>query len=218
MIFSTVIRHAQSLATIAPVVFVQYLVGLAIVEGIKSYAPGYGTMPVRLKWPNDIYARDPADVAETYVKIGGILVNSSYQDNQFHLVVGVGINTHNAAPTTSLSALRAALPNCSSLAPLTQERLLARVLVTFEELYLRFCRSGWEPFEAAYYRHWLHNGQTVTLEMEGGAKGRVIGVTRDWGLLKVEELRDGKPTGKVWSLMSDGNSFDFFRGLLKRKS
>jgi biotin--protein ligase len=218
MIFSTVLRHHQSLAAVAPVVFVQYLVGLAIVEGIKSYAPGYESMPVRLKWPNDIYARDPTAATETYVKIGGILVSSSYQHNQFNLVVGVGINTHNAAPTTSISALRAALPNSHSLASLTQEKLLARVLVTFEELYLRFCRSGWEPFEAAYYRHWLHSGQTVTLEMEGGAKGRVVGITRDWGLLKVEELRDDGPTGKVWSLMSDGNSFDFFKGLLKRKS
>ncbi|KAA8898950.1 biotin-protein ligase [Sphaerosporella brunnea] len=218
MIFSTIIQHHQSLASVAPVVFIQYLVGLALVEGVKSYAPGYESMPVRLKWPNDIYARDPSAATETYVKIGGILVNSSYQDNQFHLVVGAGINTHNAAPTTSLSALGNALPNASSLAPLVQERLLARVLVTFEELYLRFCRSGWEPFEAAYYRHWLHSGQVVTLEMEGGARGRVVGVSRDWGLLKVEELRDERPTGKVWSLMSDGNSFDFFRGLLKRKT
>jgi len=161
-------------------------------------------------------ARDPTSAAESFVKIGGILVNSSYQSNQFHLVVGVGINTHNPAPTTSLTLLRAALN--PTLPEFTQEKLLARVLVTFEEMYLKFCRSGWEPFEQMYYRHWLHSGQQVTLEMEGGAKGRVVGITRDWGLLEVEELDQGRLTGKMWTLMTDGNSFDFFKGLLKRKS
>lgn len=130
--------------------------------------------------------------------------------------MGVGINTHNAAPTTSLNLLRAALD--PSLPEFSQEKLLASVLVTFEEMYLKFCRSGWEPFEQMYYRHWLHTGQQVTLEMEGGVKGRIVGVTRDWGLLKVEELEQERPTGKTWALLSDGNSFDFFKGLLKRKS
>jgi len=60
MIFSTVIRHAQELNITAPVVFVQYLVGLAVVEGIKNYAPGYEGMLVRLKWPNDICSAFPS--------------------------------------------------------------------------------------------------------------------------------------------------------------
>jgi len=59
MIFSTVIRHTQELNITAPVVFIQYLVGLAVVEGIRNYAPGYERMPVRLKWPNDICLSPP---------------------------------------------------------------------------------------------------------------------------------------------------------------
>lgn len=38
----------------APVTFIQYLAGIAMVEGIKSYDKGYENLPVRLKWPNDI--------------------------------------------------------------------------------------------------------------------------------------------------------------------
>lgn len=72
--------------------------------------------------------------------------------------------------------------------------------------------------EALYYSHWLHGGQIVTLEMEGGARAKVRGITRDWGLLKVEELGwEDRPTGKMWELQSDSNSFDFFKGLLKTK-
>ena len=54
--FSTVIRHPISLTAQAPVVFLQYLAALAIVEGIKTYDVGFEDIPVRLKWPNDICA------------------------------------------------------------------------------------------------------------------------------------------------------------------
>lgn len=62
--------------------------------------------------------------------------------------------------------------------------------------------------------------QVVTLEEEGGARARIKGITRDYGLLLAEELRwDGseRPTGRVWQLQSDSNSFDFLRGLVRRK-
>ena len=57
--FSTVIRHPINLTPQAPVVFLQYLAALAIVEGIKTYDVGYERIPVRLKWPNDICTYSP---------------------------------------------------------------------------------------------------------------------------------------------------------------
>ncbi|KAL8835714.1 MAG: hypothetical protein Q9170_003216, partial [Blastenia crenularia] len=54
LMFSTVVRHPTSLMAQAPVVFLQYLAALAIVEGIHTYDHGYQRVPVRLKWPNDI--------------------------------------------------------------------------------------------------------------------------------------------------------------------
>jgi biotin--protein ligase len=58
----------------------------------------------------------------------------------------------------------------------------------------------------------------VTVESEGGLRARIKGVTRDWGLLLAEELdREGGPTGHMIALQSDSNSFDFFKGLIKRK-
>ncbi|KAI5815222.1 biotin-protein ligase [Pyronema omphalodes] len=207
MIFSLLLRHSLDLNSTAPVVCLQYLVALAIVEGIKSYCPSgkYRSMPVRLKWPNDIYAFSA--VENSYVKIGGILVNSSFQRNAFNLVIGAGINTHNEAPTTSLNAIRPA-----GTEELLQERLLARVLVVFEEFYGAFTKAGWGAFRDRYEKEWLHQGQQVTLEMEGNAKGTVMGIT-DEGLLKVK-MAEG---GRMVELMSDGNSFDFFRGLVKTK-
>ena len=54
LMFSIVVRHPASLTTIAPVIFLQYLAAIAIVEGIKTYDVGYQDLQVKLKWPNDI--------------------------------------------------------------------------------------------------------------------------------------------------------------------
>ncbi|KAA6412787.1 MAG: biotin-[acetyl- -carboxylase] ligase [Lasallia pustulata] len=219
LMFSTCIRHPMSITPVAPVVFIQYLAALAIVEGVKSYDIGYQDMPLKLKWPNDIYAQDPTKPKEkAYVKIGGILVNSHYSSSEYLSVVGIGLNTTNASPTTSLNALISLLPTPHP--PLfTLEKLLARILTTFSSLYVRFCRTGFDrQFEETYYRYWLHTDQIVTLEAEDGQRARIKGITRDWGLLMAEELGwEDRPTGKMWTLQSDSNSFDFFKGLLKRK-
>ncbi|KAK3686846.1 biotin holocarboxylase synthetase [Vermiconidia calcicola] len=218
LMFSTVLRHGLALSNTAPVVFIQYIAALAIIAGIHGYAKGYESIPVKLKWPNDIYALDPSKDPKdkSYVKIGGILVNSSYAGGDYTIVTGIGMNVNNTAPSVSLSQLA----QKAGLAPFTLEKLLASILTHFEELYTRFCRAGFDArFESIYYDSWLHSDQIVTLEAEGGAKARIKGITRDWGLLVAEELNmDGKSTGRKWELQSDSNSFDFFKGLLKKKT
>ncbi|MCJ1472751.1 biotin holocarboxylase synthetase [Lambiella insularis] len=216
LMFSLVVRHDMSLTPKAPVVFLQYLAALAIVDGINSYDKGYQGFPVKLKWPNDIYARDPSQApsSKAYVKIGGILVNSHYSASEYLSVIGIGLNTTNALPTTSLAALTPA-----HLPAISIEKLLARLITSFSSLYSRFRIAGFDrTFEEMYYKHWLHTDQIVTLEAEGGIKARIKGITRDWGLLVAEELGwEDRPTGKMIQLQSDSNSFDFFKGLLKRK-
>ena len=58
----------------------------------------------------------------------------------------------------------------------------------------------------------------MTLETEGGMKAKIKGITKDWGLLLAEEVGwEDRPTGREVTLQSDSNSFDFFKGLVKRK-
>lgn len=52
--FSTLIRHPAELMTRAPVVFIQYLAAMAVIQGIRGYDKGYETLPVKMKWPNDV--------------------------------------------------------------------------------------------------------------------------------------------------------------------
>lgn len=227
MIISTVINHPAHLAGTRPIVFLQYLAALAIVEAVQTYDGGrYAAMPLKIKWPNDVYCRDPNRPNETvYVKIAGILANCAYSAGNYQVVLGIGINTNNGRPTTSLDAL---LPVFGSrhqqLPPFRIERLTARLLTRLESLYALFCRDGFAgALEQRYYRHWLHTNQIVTLEAEAGVRARVVGITSDWGMLRAEELAgDGvngalRATGKVWALQSDENSFDFWKGLVRRR-
>lgn len=240
-IFSTVLNHPAHLAPTRPVVFIQYLAAIAIVEAVRSYDGGllggrgggdyrgskYSALPIKLKWPNDVYAQDPVDPWKdaagkmpNYVKIGGILTNCAYSQGAYQMVVGVGLNTNNAKPTTSLDAVLAKFGGGGAKSePFRSERLLARLLTRFEALYREFLRSGFtREMEERYYANWLHTDQMVTLEAEGGVRAKIVGITRDWGLLKAQEVGfDGRLTGKMWALQSDENSFDFWRGLVKRK-
>ncbi|KAF6816364.1 biotin-protein ligase ligase [Colletotrichum sojae] len=218
LIFSTVINHPAHLAASHPVVFIQYISAIAIVEAVQSYDTGCGDVPVKLKWPNDIYCRDPdtpASEPPSYVKIGGILSTCSYSQGSYQCVVGIGINATNSRPTTSLNALAPA----SLAGGFHIEALLARILTRIEAAYRQFRREGFSrDLEERYYRHWLHSGQVVTLEAEAGARARIVGITRDWGMLKAVEVdAEGRETGRNWALQSDENSFDFWKGLVKRK-
>ncbi|EWC44184.1 hypothetical protein DRE_06929 [Drechslerella stenobrocha 248] len=243
LVFSVVVRHNVKHLTNAPVIFIQYLAALAIVESIKAYDSGYSDIPVYIKWPNDIYAGNRPTAGKSscdrkdLAKIGGILVNASFDGDEFILVIGCGINLTNEAPTTSLKILAESMK--PALAALEHERLLAKILVTFELHYEKFLSWGFKPFERIYYNHWLHryqtpecdglahgiknnhytsSNQTVTLDDPDNTKVQIRGLSMDDGSLIVDELdKFNNHTGKAFKLQTDGNSFDFFNGLLKKK-
>ncbi|KAJ3045779.1 biotin holocarboxylase synthetase [Rhizophlyctis rosea] len=216
LMFTLALHHSDSRS----VVFLQYLIGLAVVEAIKG-VPGLDNLPVHLKWPNDLYCRTD----EGLKKIGGILVTSSYQNGKFSLFVGCGINISNAKPTTSVNEL-IQLHNQkhnTTLPLLTTEAVLAKILARFEVMYEEFVRAGrdaqygfaFEPFLSRYYRAWLHSGQSVTLGDEGNVRAMIVGVDSS-GLLRAV-VENGPEAGQEKLLQPDGNSFDMLKGLIVRK-
>jgi len=66
----------------------------------------------------------------------------------------------------------------------------------------------------------VYSNQIVTLEaVEGAPRAHILGITRDWAFLRAEEIDDqDQGTGKMHELQPDGNSFDFWKGLLTRKA
>jgi len=182
----------------------QYIACLAIVEAIKSIA-GFEEVDIGIKWPNDIYA-------DKSVKIGGILCQSIVKNGSFAVVIGIGVNVDNNRPTTCLNAMQAGGN------PVSRELLLARMLERFEALHLEFedPTRGFSPrIQAEYERRWLHSGQQVTLEGEGGRRAIIQGVSPASGGCLVAKAVDGDQA--TFELYPDGNRLDFFQGLISKK-
>ncbi|KAJ2524067.1 biotin holocarboxylase synthetase [Coemansia sp. RSA 2049] len=221
--FTMLLRH-PSLKQ-APVVMMQYLMSVSVVEAVKAQK-GYGGIPLRLKWPNDVYALhtpvgDSSDSSEStdssYAKIGGILVSSSFKAGEFTLLFGCGINVANPLPTTSINKLihEYNISHGTSLPAMSMEKVLALVTAKFEELYRKFLVNGFEPLLQLYYKNWLHTDQHVTLVDQNYEKARVVGLCPTSGLLKVKSIAN---PATVYELQPDGNSFDMLQGLISRKT
>jgi biotin--protein ligase len=163
---------------------------------------------VRIKWPNDVYGGG--------LKLGGVLCGSTHGGGVFRVTVGAGLNVSNAQPTRCLDALIAAAAAARGAPrkppPLCAAALLAGALRHYEALEARFVAAGVAPLQPAYLHHWLHTGQRVTLQEEARAVPLTVrGLTPGGYLLAQDEA------GERFELCPDGNSLDFFQGLVRKK-
>ncbi|CAI0438150.1 unnamed protein product [Linum tenue] len=200
----------------------QYVVSLAVTEAIKEvceknviypsydeinrFFQGLPYMSARIKWPNDIYLNG--------LKVGGILCTSTYRSKKFNISAGIGLNVDNDKPTTCLNAfLREISPAACHL---TREEIVASFFNKFEKLYDIFINQGFGPLEELYCGTWLHSGQRVIIqekEKDQVTESMVTiqGLTSSGYLLAMGE------DNQMYELHPDGNSFDFFKGLIRRK-
>ncbi|DAZ97025.1 TPA: hypothetical protein N0F65_012894, partial [Lagenidium giganteum] len=177
--------------------FVQYLVSLAIVRAIEAvYPPAQQAQPVRIKWPNDIYADK--------VKIGGILCQSDWRDGQFSVTTGIGINISNRDPTVCLQDVLATdgVPHS-----ITKEQFLAAFCNAYEPMQAKFLELGFTPFMDDYIARWLHSNQVVQVSGDAGASSTVPATIK--GLTTTGCLLAEGADGETLELYPDGNSFDF---------
>eukprot|EP00455_Lapot_gusevi_P028016 TRINITY_DN2976_c0_g1_i4.p1 TRINITY_DN2976_c0_g1~~TRINITY_DN2976_c0_g1_i4.p1 ORF type:complete len:325 (-),score=33.12 TRINITY_DN2976_c0_g1_i4:22-996(-) len=184
--------------------FVQYLVSLALVDAIHAFHSPE-VLPVRIKWPNDLYLNG--------LKLGGILCQSTYLYPHFDITIGVGLNVSNAQPTICLNSYLADRhPHARSV---TREELLAKFLTLLEQYWQHFELVGFRPFLDRYLQTWLHTNQEVNLQNPDGS-GDSLRVTVQ-GLTEEGFLKASDAQGRTFELHPDGNSFDFFSGLICRK-
>ncbi|KAG9441746.1 hypothetical protein H6P81_017600 [Aristolochia fimbriata] len=186
----------------------QYVVSLSMTETIKSVcdAKGLPYVDVKIKWPNDLYLNG--------LKVGGILCTSTYKSKKFNICAGVGLNVDNEKPTTCLNKVLKQY-NCESV--LRREEILAAFFNKFEHFFDILTNQGFQALEELYYKSWLHSGQKVLVEERNGEQlvdnipVTIEGLTSSGYLLAIGE------DGKYYELHPDGNSFDFFKGLVQRK-
>ncbi|KAJ0266086.1 Biotinyl protein ligase (BPL) and lipoyl protein ligase (LPL) [Hirschfeldia incana] len=188
---------------------IQYVVSLAVTEAVKDVCDNKGLpyLDVKIKWPNDLYLNG--------LKVGGILCTSTYRSRKFHVSVGVGLNVDNDQPTTCLNAVLKEISPASSVL-LKREEIIAAFFHKFEKFFDLFIDQGFKSLEELYYRTWLHSGQRVIVEdkIEDQVVQNVVtiqGLTSSGYLLAIGD------DYQMCELHPDGNSFDFFKGLVRRK-
>ncbi|KIR32592.1 biotin-[acetyl-CoA-carboxylase] ligase [Cryptococcus deuterogattii MMRL2647] len=203
--FSLLLDLPASLSS--KMVFIQYIMALAVCEAVDED----GRLGVRIKWPNDIYAEvegvggtEIGSGKKGKVKLGGILVNTSYVGGKWRIVVGCGINVLNALPTSSISQLHsllaAKLSSTSSNKPLppapTMEGTFARIMSSFDAKWEQFIEEkGFKGFMDEYHGRWLHSGQTVLLTTtKPPTRVRILSITPDHGLLRCIPISDKPKT------------------------
>ncbi|TCD68669.1 biotin holocarboxylase synthetase [Steccherinum ochraceum] len=212
--FSLLLRIPLKDVPAQKLVFVQYLVALAVVEACRSPdVLGQDGERVRIKWPNDLYVVE-GEKGEGKRKVGGILVHTSFQGGVTTIVIGCGVNVLNTPPVASLSQLG------TPPRPLTMERTAATTMATFEPMWNTFVaergpsRRSWISTSSGGCIH-----QLVTITSTTPHKNvRIVGITEDYGLLRTVPERGGGGGQQFVDLQPDGNSFDLMSGLIMSKS
>lgn len=187
--------------------FLQHLVAIAIVQAVREY-PGYGDIPLNLKWPNDIYIAGDT-------KVGGVIVEATTIGKEVIANVGCGINLSNSNPTYCINdAVRQHnKEHKTSLPEIDRETFLARIFNHFEGLIDTFQKDGPEAVCPIYYKYWLHSNAVVTVQNENrSTENAVITGVDNYGFL-IAHLVDGT----MITLQPDGNSFDMMEGLIYSK-
>ncbi len=156
--------------------------GLAVAE---AFAPHIGT-DLGLKWPNDLWLRDPSGLLPQARKLGGILIETTAPAGAASqarvAVVGVGLNIRGAgAPidTQRYGSGYACLRERFAAADASWA--LLRVAPALLAGLLRFAQEGFAPLRARYAARDVLAGQPV---QAGAIHGRAAGVN-DLGLLLV---------------------------------
>ncbi len=142
--------------------------GVAIVEVLHAY----GATEVRLKWPNDIIARN--------CKLGGLLIESRpLAEHAFFFVIGLGLNIELDAaalaaieqPAISLNQLMAHLPD--------QTPLTASIIANMIRAVDAFDATGIDDLLQRFEQLDAYHQQVVTIvTREGVSSGRYLGVHR----------------------------------------
>ncbi|KAK9943933.1 hypothetical protein M0R45_009522 [Rubus argutus] len=92
----------------------------------------------------------------------------------------------------------------------------AGIGLNFEKLYDLFIHQGFQSLEELYYKTWLHSGQRFIVQ-EKNDDQVVESVVTVQGLTSTRYLLAIGDDNQKCELHPDGNSFDFFKGLVRRK-
>ena len=168
--------YAGNLSQLPPLALA---VGLACAQAVTELT----ALPVRLKWPNDLYLDGR--------KLGGILIETQPLGNgQVHVVVGIGLNVR--MPAEAAAMIDQPWSDLQSAATIVdRNRLAAQILDSLVTTLYKFASDGFAAFRADFERHDLLLNREVDIhDASGVQRARARGVDAN-GALLVEMAGDG---------------------------
>ncbi|MBY0462812.1 MAG: biotin--[acetyl-CoA-carboxylase] ligase [Alphaproteobacteria bacterium] len=161
--------HSKPIASYSQLAFV---IAVGIQKALHSLLP---TLPLTLKWPNDVLINAK--------KVSGILIEIEGQD----VVVGMGINI-DSHPETGTHL------NEYFYNPLTVENVLKPVLKNVWDTYQNWIQSGFESIQTEWLKYAYQLGEILERD---GIKGRFIGISAEGAMLLENESGDVQSVTKV---------------------
>lgn len=167
-------------------------IALAVAEFVSSCLQSV-SLPVSIKWPNDIYVNDQ--------KIAGILIENVLERSTIkYSVAGIGININQETFDPSV-------PNATSLKLLLGsdfelENCLHNLFIPIEKFYLELRNGNFSRVDEAYNKILYRRGVLSDLAINGKpCKGIIKGVSKS-GQLLVDTL-DGETKSEESLQLSD---------------
>jgi BirA family biotin operon repressor/biotin-[acetyl-CoA-carboxylase] ligase len=162
-------------------------VGLALRDAVQPRVQ----VPIRIKWPNDLYANDR--------KLAGILLESQLQAGKVEVVVaGIGLNVAMRALPDEIAGVATSLALCGATS-LEREVLLADVLEAIERRLEAHVARGLGPVLDELRAHDALLGRRVRSDE---VRGQACGISDAGALL----IRDDR--GRVHALRSGSVSLE----------
>ena len=152
--------------TKGPAAQISIITGISLIKTIKDYID---TPDVKIKWPNDVMINNK--------KCAGILVESTGNNQNANMIVGLGVNiTH--APLAISSSL-----NTYASEKIEIEKFTNHFLCTFSDDYIRWTTEGFQPVRDQFIN--LTYDKKTAISVNVGSKqitGAFIDIDNDGNL------------------------------------
>lgn len=171
LLFSILVRPAEAATSVVSALTLA--IGLAVRDALAPHS----TLPLAVKWPNDVLAGGR--------KLAGILCEGQFDGARMNaVVIGVGINVFEAGLPGELEGQVACLERLrEDAAGLERESVLAEVLAAIEARLAVFLELGFAPLLADFSRHDALAGTRVEVSGSSPLVGTARGVDAEGRLL-----------------------------------
>ncbi|MDZ7718996.1 MAG: biotin--[acetyl-CoA-carboxylase] ligase [Balneolaceae bacterium] len=160
------------------------LLSLAVAFSITDVLDEFVDKSVSLKWPNDILINGK--------KVGGLLTECTFNGSKpDRVLIGLGLNVEQNQFSTEIRHKATSL-NKETTQPISREKLLNKLLLAIENIYLRWHKQD-ESLRQDISKKIIGYGEWVEIDINGvvpNQKFKFIGVNPNGELLMLNEQLD----------------------------